>query len=74
MGEMDEAQLAMIQEMAKRYPNILQIAAISTHEAGSVVGTGCDDQFEFEFALDLLLDRIEQLHKQGWTSSPTPAP
>jgi hypothetical protein len=34
-----------------------------------VVGRGCDDQFEFEFALDLLLDGIERLHAEGWTSA-----
>jgi hypothetical protein len=26
-----------------------------------MVGGGCDDQFEFEFALDLLLDGLERL-------------
>jgi hypothetical protein len=29
---------------------------------------GCDEQFEFEFALDLLLDGFERLRDQGWTS------
>ena len=32
-----------------------------------MVGRGCDDQFEFEFALDLMLDGIERLHRNGWT-------
>jgi len=32
------------------------------------VGQGCDEQFEFEFALDLLLDGFERLRDQGWTS------
>ena len=31
------------------------------HEDESIVGPGCDDQFEFEFALDLMLDGIERL-------------
>jgi hypothetical protein len=31
----------------------------------SVVGSGCDDQFEFEFALDLLLDGFERLQQQA---------
>ena len=31
------------------------------HDERSVVGPGCDDQFEFEFALDLLLDGFERL-------------
>lgn len=28
----------------------------------------CDDQFEFEFALDILLGGFERLHREGWTS------
>ncbi|SKB54736.1 transcriptional regulator, TetR family [Arthrobacter sp. 49Tsu3.1M3] len=64
-----EAQAAMFREMAERYPNILKVAAASAHQ-DSVVGQGCDDQFEFEFALDLLLGGFERLHRQHWTSSP----
>jgi hypothetical protein len=65
-----EAQAAMFREMAERYPNILKVATASAHE-DSAVGQGCDDQFEFEFALDLLLAGFERLHKQRWTSMPT---
>jgi AcrR family transcriptional regulator len=63
-----EVQAAVFEEMAARYPNILQVATAASHDEGSVVGRGCDDQFEFEFALDLLLDGFERLHRQGWTS------
>jgi hypothetical protein len=63
-----EAQAAIFREMAERYPNILKVATAASHDDGSVVGAGCDDQFEFEFALDLLLDGFERLHEQGWTS------
>lgn len=63
-----EVQAAAFEEMAARYPNILQVATAASHDEGSVVGRGCDDQFEFEFALDLLLDGFERLHRQGWTS------
>lgn len=63
-------QAAMLQQMAKLYPNIAAVAASSAHDDDSVVGQGCDDQFEFEFALDLLLDGFERLHQQGWTSRP----
>ena len=63
-----EVQAAMFQEMAARYPNILKVAMAATHDDGSVVGQGCDDQFEFEFALDLLLDGFERFHRQRWTS------
>lgn len=63
-----EAQAAMFREMAERYPNILNVATASAHE-DSVAGQGCDDQFEFEFALDLLLSGFERLHRQHWTSA-----
>ena len=34
----------------------------------SVVGLGCDDQFEFEFALDLMLDGLERLRRNDSTA------
>lgn len=56
-------------DLVARYPHIVEMAtAARPHEPGSVVGSGCDDQFEFEFALDLLLDGIEKRHRSGWTS------
>jgi AcrR family transcriptional regulator len=63
-----QARAAMLRQMADRYPNIVAIAASTAHDERSVVGHGCDDQFEFEFALDLLLDGFERLHEHGWTS------
>ncbi|MEU3468761.1 TetR/AcrR family transcriptional regulator C-terminal domain-containing protein [Streptomyces sp. NPDC006687] len=55
--------------LAQRYPRIAEMAAAAAHDGGSVVGGGCDDQFEFEFALDLLLDGFERLRARGWTSA-----
>ncbi|MGO4457847.1 TetR/AcrR family transcriptional regulator [Streptomyces sp. M-16] len=55
--------------LAERYPRIAELAAAAAHDGGSTVGGGCDDQFEFEFALDLLLDGFERLRGQGWTSA-----
>ncbi|MER6348178.1 TetR/AcrR family transcriptional regulator [Streptomyces sp. NPDC001595] len=49
------------EEMAARYPHITELAMAVAHDNGSVVGSGCDDQFEFEFALDLTLDGLERL-------------
>ncbi len=63
-----DAPAALPPEVAARFPHLAEIAAAASHEDASVVGQGCDDQFEFEFALDLLLDGIERLHRQGWTS------
>jgi AcrR family transcriptional regulator len=51
-------------EMAERVPFIMELATAISHDEESVVGSGCDDQFEFEFALDLLLDGFERLHGQ----------
>jgi hypothetical protein len=35
------------------------------HDDTSVVGAGCDDQFEFEFALDLVLDGLDRLKERS---------
>jgi AcrR family transcriptional regulator len=60
-----EEAAAMWTQMADVYPNIARLVpvAVGTHE-GPVVGGGCDDQFEFEFALDLLLDGLERLRQR----------
>jgi len=60
-------QAEVFAEMATLYPNIAAIATSTPHD-DSVVGHGCDDQFEFEFALDVLLDGFEHLQRREWTS------
>ena len=52
------------QWMAEQYPYISEMAAAISHDDASTVGLGCDDQFEFEFALDLMLDGLERLHER----------
>jgi AcrR family transcriptional regulator len=60
------ADEAALREAAARYPNIVAIAV----DAGTRTGTGaCDDDREFAFTLDLLLDAFERLHTAGWESS-----
>ena len=54
----------MFRQMAGRYPYVTELAMAVAHDEQSVVGPGCDDQFEFEFALDLLLDGFERLRQQ----------
>ena len=52
----------MYRAMADRFPNIGRLVEIVTHDDASRVGDrGCDDQFEFEFALDLMLDGLERV-------------
>ena len=64
-----EVQAEMFRRMGERYPNVLAVATSMVHDESSAVGHGCDDQFEFEFALDLMLDGFERLHERGWTSA-----
>ena len=57
-----DMEAEMYQAMADRYPNIGALIEIVMHDDASVVGgRGCDDQFEFEFALDLMLDGLERM-------------
>jgi AcrR family transcriptional regulator len=55
------ADADMWRAMADRYPNIAALVEVVYHDDATVVGAGCDDQFEFEFALDLMLDGLEKL-------------
>src|SRR5262245_42666722 len=54
-------QPEMLEQLKHVYPSIYALYLTVNHEDESVVGAGCDDQFEFEFALDLMLDGIERL-------------
>lgn len=48
-----------------RYPNLAEIAKAAMHsDPASGRAPGCDDQAEFEFALDLLLGGVDRLHTQ----------
>ncbi|WP_025158991.1 TetR/AcrR family transcriptional regulator [Leifsonia aquatica] len=51
-----EEAAAMAARLAEHYPGVLRIAAAAQHGRETILGPGCDDQYEFEFALDLLLD------------------
>jgi AcrR family transcriptional regulator len=56
-----QALEAVVRQMKGTFPNVAELAQAVYHDAASVVGQGCDDQFEFEFALDLLLDGLDRL-------------
>jgi hypothetical protein len=53
----------MLQALAP-YPHITEVVASIIHDEQTVVGSGCDDQAEFEFALDLVLDGLDRLHRR----------
>ena len=60
--QMDEE---MFGAMADTYPYIFEIYTTISHDDRSIVGAGCDDQFEFEFALDLMLEGLEKLKRRS---------
>ena len=54
-----------LRELAGRFPHVTELVVAITHDQASVVGVGCDDQFEFEFALDLMLDGLERFRDRA---------
>ena len=57
-GRPDPATLAVqFQAWADTYPYVVELGRVVAHEGG--LG-GCDDDAEFDFALDLLLDGLER--------------
>ncbi len=50
---------AMLEQMADRFPHITGMLADAAHGTEGTLGW-CDDQAEFEFALDLLLDGLDR--------------
>jgi AcrR family transcriptional regulator len=57
-----EALQAISRDMAGAYPNIAELALAVRHEGG--LG-GCDDDIEFRFGLDLILDGMERLRERA---------
>jgi AcrR family transcriptional regulator len=56
-----QALEALARQMEGTFPSLAVMTRAVYHDEASVVGGGCDDQFEFEFALDLLLDGLNRL-------------
>jgi len=67
-------QPEMMEAMASTYPSIYELYLAVSHDDASTVGPGCDDQFEFEFSLDLMLDGIERLKAREESAKPRPKP
>jgi AcrR family transcriptional regulator len=63
IGPGPEAAAILAQQMADKYPYITEMALAVSHEGG--LG-GCDDDVEFEFGLDLILDGLERLRDAAW--------
>jgi hypothetical protein len=60
----DDATAALLEQMAGAYPHITAMVAAISHDADTTLGW-CDDQVEFEFALDLVLDGLAALRARS---------
>jgi AcrR family transcriptional regulator len=62
-----EMAAVMLRQMAP-YRHLTELMRVVSHDPDSTLGRpgGCDDQFEFEFGLDLLLDGLERLRAAAW--------
>ncbi len=56
-----EVQAVLMQRMLEEFPNISAVVAEVQHQDDSIVGSGCDDDVEFGFSLDILLDGLERI-------------
>jgi AcrR family transcriptional regulator len=56
----DAETTAMLEQMADRFPHIVGMLAEVAHDDADTTLGWCDDQFEFEFGLDLILDGLER--------------
>ena len=52
-------------QMAEHVPNLVAMLAVVAHDDPDSTLGWCDDQFEFEFGLDIILDGLERLHERG---------
>jgi AcrR family transcriptional regulator len=59
-----EVAAIMLGRLAKEYSYISEVVMGASHDAESTLGW-CDDQVEFEFGLDLILDGLERLRGTG---------
>jgi hypothetical protein len=62
-AEGPEVVALMAHQMAGEFPNLSAMLLKISHDEATVVGSGCDDRSEFLFALDLVLDGLERLHR-----------
>jgi AcrR family transcriptional regulator len=59
-GEEDQQAANAMLEMADQFPNIVAMLSEVAHDDPDSTLGWCDDQFEFEFGLDLILDGLDR--------------
>jgi len=60
-----EQDAAAVKAMAERLPHLAAMLLDVTHDGPEATLGFCDDQTEFEFGLDLILDGLERLLPGG---------
>lgn len=64
-GAADEAATAMLTQLADEVPHLVEmLTEVGPEDPGSTLGW-CDDQSNFEFGLDLILDGLDRLTGPG---------
>lgn len=61
--EADEESMAMLERMADQLPHMVGMMAEITHDDPDSTLGWCDDQTEFEFGLDLILDGLDRMRE-----------
>ncbi|MBB5078013.1 TetR/AcrR family transcriptional regulator C-terminal domain-containing protein [Nonomuraea endophytica] len=56
----DDMDPAMLEQMGMKYPHLAGMMAAIAHEAPETTLSWCDDNTEFSFALDLILEGLER--------------
>ena len=59
-ADQGDGGMALLEEMAPQLPNLILMLSDVTHDDPDSTLGWCDDQTEFEFGLDLLLDGLEK--------------
>lgn len=59
-SEEDKQGLGAMMDMADQFPNLVSMLSEVAHDDPDSTLGWCDDQFEFEFGLDLILDGLDR--------------
>lgn len=60
-----EDDMAMLEQMSDQLPYLVEMMMEVNHDDPDSTLGWCDDQIEFEFGLDLILDGLERLRKEA---------
>lgn len=61
----DDENMAVFEQMADQFPHIVGMLGAMVHDEPEDILGWCDDQTEFEFGLDVLLDGLERRRQRA---------